>query len=80
MTDLTNTTSAREMTDGTLINHGGDVWTAYPEHEMCGSRVRWHSEAMVMSDRGMDGLLDDGATVVGRDDEAVAEWRRLTGR
>lgn len=72
-------TYARDLPDGTIVRHEGVDWIAYPESEMAGSRIRWHSENGLMSDRGMDGLLDDQAKVVGLDLDAVAEFMKLTG-
>lgn len=78
--DWTNVTCARELPDGTVVRHEGSDYIAYPDHEMAGSRVRWHSETTVMSDRGMDMLLDDGGKVVGLDLDAVAEFEKLVSR
>ncbi len=80
MTDWTSTTCARELPDGTQVEHDGEVFTAFPAADIAGARIRWHSDTQLLTDRSMNGLLDDGAKVVGCSDEsAVAEFRRLTG-
>jgi hypothetical protein len=56
---------ARDLPEGTRVEHDGQVWVACPPEVVEGARIRWHSEAGVASDRGMDAMLDDGAKVLG---------------
>jgi hypothetical protein len=74
MTDRLNVTHARDLPDGTTVEYEDATWTAYPEADIAGSRIRWHSETGLAGDRGMDAMLDDGARVTGRDDEALAGY------
>lgn len=55
---------ARDLPDGTQVEYDGTVWTAHPESNIPGDRIRWHSETSLASNRGMDGMLDDGARVL----------------
>jgi Flp pilus assembly protein CpaB len=56
---------ARDLPEGTRVEHDGQIWVAWPPAEICGQLIRWHSETGLASDRGMDSMLDDGAEVLG---------------
>lgn len=68
-------TAARDMPDGTQVEHDGEVFTAFPEALIAGTRFRWHSATMLAGDQDMDRWLADGAKVVGHDEVAVAQYR-----
>ena len=70
-------TYARDLPDGPQVRYEGEVYTALPVTEVAGAKIRWHAPTSLAGDRGMDAMLDDGAKVIGRDEQAVAEYRDL---
>ncbi len=75
MTD--HMTAACDLPDGTQVAYRGQTYTALPVTTIGGARIRWHSPNGLAGDRGMDRMLDDGARVVGCDEQAVAEYRAM---
>ncbi len=68
---------ACDLPDGTQVEYLGQIYTAPPVTTIGGAPIRWHAPNGLAGDRGMDRMLDDGARIVGCDEQAVAEYRAL---
>jgi hypothetical protein len=70
-------TDPATMPDGMQIDHQGTIYTAFPPMPWLPG-FRWHGDDDTLrDDDGMRGMLADGATVLGVNQEEIDQYHKI---